>query len=185
MYFIKNPYLQLPETDGITIMWETDILSTSEVFVWEAHCPSCGDVQYSPQGESKTFFGENGYIHKVKVYGLESGKDYCYQVISRANETELKSEYLVFRTKSQKEGVFSFAITSETGGGESPIGIIEKLVQSITVERPDFLLFLGDMVYDGRQKKDWDDFLFTPFRRLLQNTPFFSVPEIMKITQTT
>jgi hypothetical protein len=173
MYFIKNPYLQLPETDGITIMWETDKLSTSEVLIWEAHCPNCGDVQYTPQGESKTFCGGDGYIHKVKVFGLESGKDYCYQVISGTNETKLKSDCLVFRTKSQKDGVFSFAITSETGGSGSPIGIIERLVESIIVERPDFLLFIGDMVNDGRQKKDWDDFLFTPFRHLLHNTPFF------------
>lgn len=173
MYFIKNPYLQLPETDGITVMWETDESSTSEVLIWEAHCPNCGDVHYGPQGEPKTFRGEDGCIHKVKVSGLESGKDYCYQVISSTNETKLKSECLVFRVKSQRDGVFSFAITSETGGSGSPIGIIEKIAEKITVERPDFLLFLGDMVNDGRQKKDWDDFLFTPFRSLLHHTPFY------------
>ena len=173
MDFVKTPYLQLPETDGITIMWETDNIGTSQVLVWQASCPDCGKVKYSPQGDPQAFSGEDGCIHKVKISGLESGQDYCYQVISSAAKTILRSDYSVFRTKSLKDGVFSFAVTSETGGSGSPIQVIETLVKAIAAERPDFLLFAGDMVDDGRRKQDWDDFLFTPFRNLICHTPFF------------
>ena len=173
MNFIKTPYLQLPENDGITVMWETDRLSTSQLLIWEASCPECGAVKYSPEGEPLTFYGEDGYVHKVAVSGLGDGRDYCYQVISCTAETELRSEILVFRTKSFKDGAFSFAVTSETGGSGSPLPVIEKLVRAISGERPDFLLFVGDMVDDGRRKQDWDDFMFTPFRSLISNTPFY------------
>ena len=177
MNFIKNPYLQLPETDGITVMWETDELSTSQLLVWEAACPDCGDVQYKPQGEPQIFSGDDGCVHRVKITGLESGKDYCYQTISSTTEIKLTSECLVFRTKSGKDGVFSFAVTSETGGatfgGWYPLESTGRLVESIAAERPDFLLFVGDMVWDGKQKKEWDNLMFTPFRNLLSNTPFF------------
>jgi len=173
MDFIKTPYLQLPETDGITVMWETDSIAASQVLVREASCPDCGQVRYSPRGEAQTFFGEDGSVHKVKISGLESGKDYCYKVISSTAETKLESDYFVFRTKSSKDGVFSFAVTSETGGSGSPVQVIETLIEAIAAERPDFLLFVGDMVDDGRRKQDWDDFLFTPFRNLICHTPFF------------
>ena len=173
MDFIKTPYLQLPEPDGCTIMWETDVKSTTQLHVWEAICPECGDIQYSPQGTPQVFDGDDGYVHKIKVLGLKSGKDYCYRVISTTAETKLISNYFVFRTRSLKEKAFSFAVTSETGGSGSPTQIIEMLVKAITAERPDFLLFVGDMVDDGRRKQDWDDFLFTPFRDLICHTPFF------------
>ena len=177
MNFTKTPYLQLPETDGITVMWETDELSASKLLIWEAVCPGCGDVKYSPQGESKIFQGEDGYVHKVKVTGLESGKDYCYQTISSTAEMELTSERLVFRTKSDKDGAFSFAVTSETGGatfgGWYPLQHTRRLVESIAAERPDFLLFVGDMVWDGNRKQEWDNLMFTPFRGLLSSTPFY------------
>jgi len=173
MNFIKTPYLQLPETDGITVMWETDTESTSKLMVWKAFCPEIHRVEYTPLGEPKIFCGENGSMHKVKAIGLESGKDYCYQVISSAGDESLTSECCVFRTKTIESGNLSFAVTSETGGAPATVKMMEKLVNSITVERPDFLLFVGDMVRDGRKKHEWDNYLFTPFRSLICNTPFY------------
>ena len=173
MNFIKHPYLQLPESDGITVMWETDMLSTSQLLIWEASCPECGTVKYSPQGTPLVFYGEDGYIHKVTASGLDSGKDYCYQVSSATADMTLSGEISVLRTKFLKDGIFSFALTSETGGSGSPVSDIERLAKAISGERPDFLLFVGDMVDDGRRKQDWDNFMFTPFRSLLSNTPFY------------
>ena len=177
MNFVKMPYLQLPDTDGITVMWETDAISTSELLVWEAFCPDCGDVQYSPHGDPQLFHGEEGYMHKVEVTGLKSGKDYCYQTISSVSGSKLTSGYLVFRTEANKNDAFSFAVTSETGGatfgGWYPLQQTKKLVESIANERPDFLLFVGDMVWDGNKKQEWDKLMFTPFRDVFCNTPFY------------
>ena len=173
MQFIKTPYLQLPDTDGITVMWETDTESTTRLLVWDALCPDIWDVQYSPLGEPQVFYGENGYMHRVKATGLKSEKDYCYQTVSCTKDSELTSERHVFRTKSPENGNLSFAVTSETGGGPATVPVMEKLVNSMATERPDFLLFVGDMVLDGRQKPEWDHYLFTPFRSLICHTPFY------------
>ncbi|MCL2704588.1 MAG: metallophosphoesterase family protein [Spirochaetaceae bacterium] len=184
MNFIKTPYLQLPETDGITVMWETDRESTSKLLVWKTFCPEIGVVQYNPQGEPRIFYGEDGYMHKVKAFGLESGRDYCYQVISTVGSEELASEKYwghvkysptinIFRTRTSENENISFVVTSETGGSKSTLQTRGDLVEAITVERPDFLLFIGDMVQDGRKKHEWDDYLFTPFRSLICNTPFY------------
>ena len=182
MNFIKTPYLQLPETDGITVMWETDVESTSKLMVWDTSAPACGKVVYNPQGKAKVFSGEDGHMHKVKVTGLESGKDYCYQATSNTAETKVISEFLVFRTKSQKEGSFSLAVTSEFVNGvfgSDYFGYwyhmpqIGKIVESIAAERPDFLLLVGDMVSDGRNRGEWDQYMFAPFQELFGNTPFY------------
>ena len=175
MKFIKTPYLQLPETDGITVMWETDEESTSKLFVWEAFCPevTLDAIQYSPQGEPYFFFGESGLVHRVKAAGLESGKDYCYQAVSSDRDTELTSECHVFRTKTSEGGNLSFAVTSETGGAPATVPAMKKLADSITAERPDFAIFVGDMVFDGRNKSEWDYYMFSPFSSLICHTPFY------------
>ena len=181
MNFIKTPYLQLPETDGITVMWETDTECTSRLLVWEAFCPDCGDIQYivnyMPQGEPRVFAGEAGYTHSVTATGLESGKDYCYQAISSASDKEITSECQVFRTRGSYDDAFSLAVTSEFGGatfgGWYPLEHSASLIGAMSAERPDFLLFVGDMVWDGKIKYEWDTFMFKPFRKIFSNTPFY------------
>lgn len=173
MYFVKYPYLQTPTAEGVTVMWETDENAISELHVWEAYCPSCGDVKYSPIGEPAIFRGEKALIHRIKVTGLKEGKDYCCRTLSKGNAKQLESDLCVFRTQPKINAPISFAVTSETGGSQSSMQIMGEIVDAISSERPDFLLFLGDMVYDGNRKQDWDEYLFTPFRKLLDNTPFY------------
>ena len=173
MFLIKYPYLQMPAVDSIIVMWETDEACQSELHVWEAFCPSCGDVQYSPEGEPFIYHGDYGYTQKIQATGLKAGKDYCYKAISKGNGTQFESDLYVFRTQPEIHSSFSFAITSETGGSRSPLRTMDLLANSIAAERPDFMLFLGDMVYNGHRKQDWDDYLFTPFRSVLSHTPFY------------
>ena len=185
MKFIKTPYLQLPETDGITVMWETDIASSSKLLVWDTSAPACGKVVYNPRGEVMVFSGEDSQVHKVKVTGLECGKDYCYQAISSTGEAEVMSDVLVFRTKYQEDSPFSFTVTSEFVNGvfgSDYYGYwyhmpqIDKIVASMAAERPDFLMFVGDMVSDGRNRGEWDQFMFSPLQKLLSTTPFYHCP---------
>jgi len=175
MNFVKTPYLQLPETDGITVMWETDIKSSSRLLVWEALFPEVvlNTSLYIPRGKPKVFFGENETMHRVRATELKSGTDYCYQTVSGAGDAELTSERCVFRTKTPGDGNLSFAVTSETGGAPATVPTMKKLVESIAAERPDFMLFAGDMVLDGRIKSEWDYYMFTPFSNLICHTPFY------------
>lgn len=173
MFFTKPPYLQMPCLDGITVMWETDLSGSTELWVWEAFCPACGEAAYSPAGEPLHFFGEAGPIHKARAEGLKPGTDYCYQAVSSCGDDTLKSRLQVFRTQPVDHAPLSFAVTSETGGSQSPLRVMESLVSAIAAERPDFMLFVGDMVNDGRQPRDWDEYLFIPFRGLIGHTPFY------------
>ena len=149
MLFIKKPYLQNPKVDSMTIMWETDNVSTSKVYVWEAYAPNIpANVYfslYTPINQPREFEGERDSYHKVTIFGLEPEKDYCYQVESIDGEEILLSEINVFRTAPTKGKAFKFALTAETGGSRQ-IEYIDPIAEQIYQAHPDILIALGDVV---------------------------------------
>ena len=173
MELTKGPYLQLPEKNSMIVCWETDVFCTSEVHIWNAVCPKCGIVKYTPEGKKKIICGEDAFVHKVLIPDLIPGCDYCYCVTSRLNDVQVVSDINVFRTQAAEESAISFVMTSETGGSSSPMNIVNDIAQQIMEERPDFLLLLGDMVKDGLKKQDWDKFMYFPFKDLLGSIPFY------------
>jgi Predicted phosphohydrolases len=179
MLFIKKPYLQEPKVDSMTIMWQTDIISTSKVYVWEAYAPNIpANVYYSlytPIGEAREFEGSIEKHHKVILFGLDAEKDYCYQVESMENEETLLSEINVFRTAPVKGKAFKFAFTAETGGSGQR-EYIAPLADQIDQAHPDILIALGDLVWDGDNAAEWDDLFFHPYQKLLSSTPLYHCP---------
>ncbi len=173
MYFTRYPYLQTPSESGMTVLWETDAPGTTELMVWKARCPACGICTYSPDGAPTSFPGEAGTLHLAQANGLAPETDYCYQVTTRANGNVLTGEMGVFRTAPGEDSPLSFAVTAESGGSSSPRTVLDSVARAIERERPDFLLFVGDMVKNGGRLRDWDDFLFSPFRTLIAHTPFY------------
>ncbi|MHB1485883.1 MAG: purple acid phosphatase family protein, partial [Saccharofermentanales bacterium] len=162
----------MPMKDGMTVMWETDIAGSSMLLVWKSFSPGCGEARYIISGDVMTFKGAPGTIHKVVVSGLLSGTDYIYQAVSESGGKTIISRTAVFRTIPGDAASISFVVTSETGGAGRP-SCHKQLVDSISGERPDFLVFAGDMVSKGTVYEDWDEYLFTPFRDLIRNTPFY------------
>src|SRR5437588_1584069 len=69
--FLVTPYLQLPTTDGITIMWETDQ-------------PASGKVEYGLTRElgSVAEAPKASKLHEVRLGALKRGTKYFYRVAS-------------------------------------------------------------------------------------------------------
>lgn len=112
-------------------------------------------------------------MHTVMADGLCPAMDYCHTAVSSNTVGQVRSRQGVFRTAPLKGAPMSFVVTSETGGNGSPARVINALEEAIAAERPDFLQFVGDMVADGNRTRDWDEYLFTPFQRLISHTPFY------------
>ena len=179
MRFEKQPYLQNPNMDRMTIMWETDKVSTSKVYIWDAYAPNIpAEVYYSlylPLNQPKEFEGETGSYHKVTITDLTPEKDYCYQVEAIADEETLLSEILVFRTAPRKGRGFKFAFTAETGGARQSENIV-PIADQIEQAHPDLIIALGDVVWDGDQAEEWNELFFHPYQKLLSTTPLFHCP---------
>ena len=179
MLFIKKPYLQNPKVDSMTIMWETDNVSSSKVYVWEAYAPNIpANVYfslYTPINQPKEFEGNIDNYHKVIIFGLEPEKDYCYQVESIDSEGKLLSEINVFRTAPMKGKGFKFAFTAETGGANQSENIV-PIAEQIHQSHPDILIALGDVVWDGNNAMEWNEMFFHPYQKILGTTPLFHCP---------
>ena len=81
--FLVLPYLQLPTTTAMTVMWETNHKLPSR-------------VEFGPTSELGNAFGDSNLVvlHEVRLTGLEPGATYYYRVRSG----ELVSEIYKFKT---------------------------------------------------------------------------------------
>jgi hypothetical protein len=181
LLIIKGPYLQWPTQNSMTIMWETNIETTSRVTILDtkrlhAHGrPPGHTARLSTIKDSDRLIEDDSWttLHEVTVTGLSPGTDYNYRVSSRdRSRRTVKSDEFSLRTAVEKDAPFSFGITSETGGSGQPQYNI-PIFREMSLLRPDFVLLVGDMVQNGLEYGDWEKFLFAPGKELFVNTPFY------------
>ncbi len=169
MHIVKGPYLQKPTQNTITVMWETDVSATSEVNLYHTYCPH-SFIGLPIIGEAVHFTGESGTLHTITLEGLSAGQDYYYEVISQNGQDSVTSEKHSMRTAPSENTPFSFVLSAENGACGPYTKPIIDLIQK---EHPDFILSVGDLVSDGSCPDSWNSILFSPFREIFYNTPFY------------
>lgn len=178
---IKGPYLQWPTEKSMTFMWETSEMASSRVEIMSAeriHSGYHGNYKEPELILASLSEPEYTRIHQLTVSGLEPGTMYFYKVYSENDAEPVEAGPYPFKTAMLKGQPFSFTVTSETGGfhdfdttaGELNTGIFTQMRQY----RPDFSLFIGDIVHDGTNYEDWDQYFFTPGKELFTDTPCYS-----------
>jgi len=177
--FVKQPYLQWPLKQSMTIMWETSEECTSTVRYFETervHSGLSGRFRTLPDSEKQVEEPVPSLIHRITLHGLEPDTTYHYRVVSvDARGETVESEKFPLRTAVQEDTPFSFAVTSETGGfGDD--GINRGIFDRIKRYRPDFLLLVGDAVRNGSRYEDWEKYFFGPGKELFGSTPFYLCP---------
>lgn len=174
MKIIRGPYLQRPDRNSVTIMWQTDLPSDGSVIVRETALLHTPINPITPIGEPRTVRGGYGRLHKVRLCGLSNQTEYCYEVISTADGDEVRSECFPFRLALDEGDAVNFVITAEYGGCEpTDCPNFAPTIERIRLERPDFILSLGDITNDGTIDDQWDGYFFANFGRLISSTPFY------------
>ena len=178
--FIKQPYLQWPTHDSMTVMWETSSDASSLVTVYETHrVHATGTGRFLPVDSSVRAIegpGAASCVHCVTISGLEPETSYLYQVSSKSKNGEsCESDVYPMKTAVVEETPFCFAVTSETGGTCNDT-YNREVFHQIRLHRPDFLMVVGDSVCKGSQYSEWNRYFFTPAQDLLTTTPFYLVP---------
>ncbi len=156
--FVKGPYLQNPEQSSIVVSWQSDSAAT-------------GTVEYgtsSSLGSTASTGGASDF-QEVVITGLQPGTIYQYQVTADGETSRLSS----FITAPQSEQPFTFVVVGDTRtDGDSHQAVIDR-VRS-TVNTPNLYLNTGDLVEDGGDYSQWDEF-FDIEASLLAEAPLFPV----------
>ncbi|MBI2844680.1 MAG: metallophosphoesterase family protein [Armatimonadetes bacterium] len=178
---VKGPYLQWPTQHSMKIMWETSEPASSSVTFFETRRPRLGsDGKLESVKETEKTVNNAGLtsIHCVTLTSLKVDTSYNYVVKSRNSAGRIvESGEHSLKTAVLKDGPFSFAVTSETGGygAYNKPNFNEQLFGQLVRYRPDFTVFVGDVVGSGRTYEEWDSYFFGPGRNLFVNTPFYLV----------
>jgi Calcineurin-like phosphoesterase len=146
---LEGPFLTQPHNNSAVVWWVTDKPSAGEVRI--------GGDRVVP-GEAKP-----ATRHVVRVTGLEAGKAYDYQVVSRTADDEVRSRSYRLKT-APAEAEFSFVFTCDgrtggLGGGDTALeGINGVSARSLAMQMarhdPHFFIFTGDLINGYTTRED-------------------------------
>jgi hypothetical protein len=144
-----GPYVQNVGTSNATICWAT----------------VRGEVTVTPPVNADTTFREY-QMHAVVLRDLKPGTTYTYTV---AGDTG-NAGRCTFTTVPQGEHPFSFAIISDTQnrGNRAHRPIVERIIAG----KPDMIFNVGDLVSDGCDIGDWEEF-FRVEGGLMRSVPYY------------
>ena len=163
---VKGPFLQQATPDSITVAWQTDNETTGEVAY--GLTPGMGLTATSPSGT----------LHHVELTGLQRSKVYHYQVTS-GGETPAAA---TFATAPHDEEPFRFVIVGDTRTDtDAHQVVVDQLLGSVGA--PDLYLNTGDLVEDGGDSSQWQDF-FDFERELMAVAPLYPVANSMVLELT-
>ncbi|UCH35849.1 MAG: metallophosphoesterase family protein [Armatimonadota bacterium] len=144
-----GPYVQNVGTDNATICWAT----------------VSGEVTVNPPAGHDSIVREY-QTHSVKLRDLEPGTTYTYNLQGDAGDTSR----CTFTTVPEGEHPFSFAVVSDTQNRGNPAH--RPIVERIMAGNPDMVFNAGDLVSDGRDIGDWEEF-FRVNHDLMCSVPYY------------
>jgi acid phosphatase len=142
------PYLQNVTATSAEILWRTTTPTESVVKV----------------GGREIRGGNATTHHQVPLTGLKPGSSISYEVPGAGKGT--------FRTAPQGSGKARFIIVGDTGSGNANQ---RAVAAQMTEYRPDFVLHVGDVVYDDGEERLYPQRFFTPFQDIIANAPLYPV----------
>jgi hypothetical protein len=157
------PYLQLVETDSVTIVWWSPD-GVPGIVDW-GPTPFYGQQRSSVPLEMSAITtviagvedrGRHPYRHEVRLDGLSPNTAYFYRVSQGASEKSAQ-----FRTAPGLESGFTFVVAAdpESKATEPIRNEIHRAVLSLaSTKDPRFLVYAGDLVDQGNAQDDWDSF---------------------------
>ena len=143
--FTRGPFLQKLDTDSVTIVCKTATTQT---------------VTLQPWG-----FTSTGTTHVFDVTGLQPGTPYQYSVGSISS---------TFKTAPLDSRPFRFVAFGDSGtGSTAQLDVRNRIDNLRAVKYVDFVLGLGDLVYERGEAADFNPKLFTPYSTFMDEIPFW------------
>ncbi|MFL5243299.1 MAG: metallophosphoesterase [Gemmataceae bacterium] len=155
--FLVLPYLQLPTTTGMTIMWETD-----------RRLPSRVEYGLTKELGSEEVVEGRAKLHELRLKELMPGTTYFYRAVSG----DLKSDVYSFRT-APPAGTKRWRMALY-GDSRTNSAIHRKVVEQIAKANVDLIVHTGDIVTNGRNHESWRREFFEPLEPIAHSVPWVS-----------
>ncbi len=157
--FVVGPYTQNAKNDSITILWETNVATSNNIIIYK-------------NDSVKLYINDSNYgkHHEITIYPpFNHG---YYKVISDGKESrwlEFKLASYCFLKKN-----FKCLILGDSRGAWDNWKNASLIAREASKENADIAIHGGDMVGDGRQSCQWDEWLDL-MKPVMQNTTLFAV----------
>lgn len=182
--FRVYPYLQNPGPTGMTVLWLSEGPGPGRLRVEGREIQAEGH-QRSALGysawETEKFFPEGApaapYQHEARITGLKPGQRYAYEVeqdgevfrgqFQTAPERDQPIRFIAFsdsETEPESTGAHVVWSDPQKPGDESRRYLIDQTdgyaanLRVVRERRPNFLVMPGDLVENGGEQRDWDEF---------------------------
>lgn len=137
------------------------VTPTSAILMWRTARPEPSLVRV----DGREFRRQEAVTHhRVELTGLTPSTAASYEVPGHGKGK--------FRTPPLGPGKARFAIVGDTGSGNANQ---RAVAARMTAYRPDFILHMGDVVYDDGEERLYPQRFFTPFAPLIANAPLYPV----------
>lgn len=153
----RGPYIQLPTTNSVTIVWNTDRNGNSEV-----------EYGLTSSLGNQTINFTNVIQHVVTLKNLSMDTTYYYRV--KSNGTALSNITTFHTNKDETNPEFSFVVFGDSGTGGQDQYDIANRIKAIS---PELGLHSGDVIYPGGEAENFDPNYFVPYNYILKNICIF------------
>jgi predicted phosphodiesterase len=159
--FVVTPYLQYVTQNSITVMWETNRETTAE-------------VRFGLDGSTpEVAVGKWGTIHEIKLEGLQPQTGYYYRAVAVTEDGQkISSPLLSFQTANLPDAPFAFVVIGDTQFNPR---VAKTLTDMMWLQRPNFVVAVGDLVNEGPEKWQWTEQFFPGMNPLISRVALFPV----------
>ena len=174
---VRQPYLQLVTPTSITIVWRTDLNSTSNSRV--QYGTAFGNLNQTATGTAVTRAGLNVKDHIVTIAGLNASTKYFYNVGTVTNGVQGGGTTQHFFVTAPPLGSTT-PVRAWVLGDSGDAGLDQKNVRDAmltetaqTPPAPQFILHMGDMAYNNGTDSEFTKNHFAIYQDILRHTPLW------------
>ncbi len=122
----------------------------------------------------REYVSKKALLHSFKVKGLTAHTQYQYSLKARVSpKDDFQASIGPFSMRTLNGGdKFSFAVL---GDSRSLPDDWAKVATAVVAKKPEFAIFVGDMVTWGRNDYEWDEQFFCPAKNFFSSIPFYAV----------
>jgi len=157
---LKGPYLIEPGETTMVIRWEVDAKSDYKM-EFGLSTLNAKIIQLDFRGSK-----HSAYLYEAVLTQLKPNSTYSYRLAGHDGQA-----WYNFKTYDDNQEQFSFVAM---GDSRSNPEIFAKIMQQSSSVNPEFIISMGDVVENGGNYEQWENYFFSITEGVFESTPIIS-----------